>query len=107
VEWVNLRVTGIGPIRKPVLPELAAGDGSPIRALTGSRPVCFGRGEGFVPAGIYARQHLAAGDTLSGPAVIEEYGATVPLHPGFTAVVDRLGNLRVTAARSGADDGRS
>jgi len=31
--------------------------------------------------------------------IIEEYGAAVPLHPGFTALVDELGNLRVTTAR--------
>ena len=99
VEWVNLRVTGVGPIRRPALPELAPGDGDPGQARTGSRPVCFGRGLGFTPADIYWRPRLAAGDVLAGPAVIEEYGATVPLHPGFTAAVDRFGNLRVT--RSG------
>jgi len=27
---------------------------------------------------------------------VEEYGATVPLHPGFGARVDRFGNLVVT-----------
>ena len=37
-----------------------------------------------------------AGDELVGPAVIEEFGSTVPLHPGFTASVDRFGNLVVT-----------
>ena len=37
-----------------------------------------------------------AGTVIAGPAVIEEYGATVPLHPGFTATVDDLGNLVVT-----------
>jgi N-methylhydantoinase A len=99
VEWVNLRVTGVGPIARPDLPRLRPGDGSPARARTGSRPVCFGRGEGFVLASIYARSALAAGDVIAGPAVIEEYGATVPLHPGFTAVVDEQGNLRVS--RSG------
>ena len=98
VEWVNLRVTGVGPIRRPALPELAAGDGNPARALTGTRPVCFGRGEGYVEAAIYARASLQAGDVVAGPAVIEEYGATVPLHPGYRAVVDGHGNLRVTPA---------
>ena len=98
VEWVNLRVTGVGPIRRPVLPELAQGDGDPDRARTGRRPVCFGRGLAFTPADIYWRPRLAAGDVLTGPAVIEEYGATVPLHPGFTAAVDRFGNLRVRRA---------
>jgi N-methylhydantoinase A len=95
VEWVNLRVTGVGPISRPVLPVLVRGDGKPGRARTGTRPVCFGRASGFVPAETFWRPHLAAGDVLVGPAVIEEYGATVPLHPGFSATVDRLGNLRV------------
>jgi len=35
-----------------------------------------------------------------GPAVIEEYGATVPLHPGFTATVDHLGNLVIRREES-------
>jgi len=99
VEWVNLRVTGVGPIVRPDLPALRSGDGSPARARTGSRPVCFGRGEGFLQAGIYARSALAACDVIDGPAVIEEYGATVPLHPGFTAVVDERGNLRISRSR--------
>jgi N-methylhydantoinase A len=96
VEWVNLRVTGIGPIRRPALPELAAGDGQVARARTGSRPVSFARSAGFVTADVFWRPDLAAGDVLTGPAIVEEYGATVPLHPGFTAKVDRHGNLRVT-----------
>ncbi|MHB1431213.1 MAG: hydantoinase/oxoprolinase family protein [Streptosporangiaceae bacterium] len=95
VEWVNLRVTGVGPIQRPALPEMPAGDGDPGRACTGTRPVCFGRGEDLVDAAIYWRPDLRAGDVLAGPAVIEEYGATVPLHPGFTATVDGRGNLRL------------
>ena len=39
---------------------------------------------------------LTPGDTVEGPAVIEEYGSTVPLHPGFTATVDDFGNLLVS-----------
>src|SRR5262249_10298238 len=99
VEWVNLRVTGVGPIRRPVLPELAPGVGGPQRAMTGRRPVCFGRGLGATPAAIYDRSGLAAGDVVTGPAVIEEYGATVPLHPGFAARVDQHANLRIKPAR--------
>jgi N-methylhydantoinase A len=95
VEWVNLRVTGIGPIQRPRLATLAAGDGNPSRAVTGTRAVVFGRAAGPVDATIYWRPLLAAGDEVTGPAVIEEYGATVPLHPGFAARVDRSGNLLV------------
>ncbi len=122
VEWVNLRVTGIGPIRRPELTELvpAGGadsgsgvrrpgvsvcrDGAPAlpsrrsagRAATGSRMVVFGRSSGSVPTPLYWRPELAPGDVVEGPAVIEEYGATVPVHPGFAARVDRFGNLLVT-----------
>jgi N-methylhydantoinase A len=105
VEWVNLRVTGVGPIRRPDLPELGHGHGgrSPDgargaeRARTGTRPVCFDAGRGFVDTAIYRRADLCPGDAFEGPAVVEEYGATVPLHPGFRAEVDRLGNLVVRA----------
>jgi N-methylhydantoinase A len=31
--------------------------------------------------------------------IIEEYGSTVPVHPGFTATVDDFGNLLVRSDR--------
>jgi N-methylhydantoinase A len=95
VEWVNLRVTGIGPIPRPRLATLAAGDGDPSRAVTGRRPVVFGRDAEPADAAIYWRPALAARDEVRGPAVIEEYGATIPVHPGFAARVDGFGNLLV------------
>jgi len=45
---------------------------------------------------LYDRAKLSPGDTVTGPAVIEEFGSTVPIHPGFRAVLDRFGNLLVT-----------
>jgi N-methylhydantoinase A len=103
VEWVNLRVTGIGPIQRPRLAaaatrERAAGNGTTPSALTGRRPVVFGRAAGPADAAIYWRPSLAAGDQVAGPAIIEEYGATVPVHPGFVARVDSFGNLLVGVA---------
>jgi N-methylhydantoinase A len=103
VEWVNLRVTGVGPIQRPALPELAPGTGGPWRARTGERPACFERPDGYLTAQVYWRDRLARGDVVTGPAIIEEYGATVPVHPGFSARVDRFGNLLV-ASRNGHDD---
>jgi N-methylhydantoinase A len=96
VEWVNLRVTGVGPIRRPRLREAEPGDGDAARARTGSRPVCFDARRGHLDTPVYARAALRTGDTVAGPAIVEEYGSTVPLHPGFRAQVDRLGNLVVT-----------
>jgi len=91
VEWVNLRVSGIGPISRPELRELPRRDGPP--PYPGVRQVCF---DDYVETAIYQRGDLAPGDEIAGPAVIEEFGATVPLHPGFRACVDAFGNLVVT-----------
>jgi N-methylhydantoinase A len=97
VEWVNLRVSGIGPIRRPDLVELAPADGDVTdRAVTGSRPVSFD--DDWVETPTYDRPRLAPGDVVPGPAVIEEFGSTVPVHPGFRATVDRHGNLLLTRA---------
>jgi N-methylhydantoinase A len=102
VEWVNLRVTGTGPIRRPQLAALPPGDGDPSRALSGRRQVVFGRSCPAADAAVYWRPRLAAGDVLAGPAIIEEYGATVPLHPGYAAQVDKFGNLLVAVAQGPA-----
>jgi N-methylhydantoinase A len=47
---------------------------------------------------VYQRAALAPGGVVVGPAIIEEYGSTIPLHPGFTASVDPFGNLIVTTS---------
>jgi N-methylhydantoinase A len=95
VEWVNLRVSGIGPIERPRPREVDRRDGGPERARTGARPVFFDDASGWVDTPVYWRPDLAPGDELSGPAVVEEFGSTVPLHPGFRAIVDRFGNIAV------------
>ncbi|WP_067803302.1 hydantoinase/oxoprolinase family protein [Actinomadura formosensis] len=93
VEWVNLRVSGIGPIERPRLTARPAGDGDPSRARTGTRGVYF---DAWAETPVYRREKLAPGDAIEGPAVIEEFGSTLPLHPGFTAALDPYGNLVVT-----------
>ncbi|WP_346023237.1 hypothetical protein [Streptosporangium nondiastaticum] len=51
--------------------------------------------DGWARVPIHRRAALAPGMTVRGPAVIEEYGSTLPLHPGFTARMDEYGNLEV------------
>jgi len=96
VEWVNLRVTGIGPIRKPDLLDVGAGRGAES-AVTGRRSVLL---DDRADTAIYDRAKLGAGDMIIGPAVVEEFSSTVPVHPGFTASVDRLGNLVIARETS-------
>jgi N-methylhydantoinase A len=92
VEWVNLRVTGVDAIRRPPLARLEAGDGDP--RPDGSRPL-FVDGR-WHEAPVYRRDALRAGDVVPGPAVIQEFGSTLPIHPGFAARVDPLGNVVVS-----------
>ncbi|MGO4361861.1 hydantoinase/oxoprolinase family protein [Terrabacter sp. RAF57] len=99
VEWVNLRVTGVGPITRPELRDLAPSEGAADvreRAQRSVRPVCFDADAGYVDTDVWWRPDLLAGDTVEGPAVIEEFGSTVPVHPGFAVRVDTLGNLVIT-----------
>ncbi|GAA2743712.1 hydantoinase/oxoprolinase family protein [Terrabacter aerolatus] len=99
VEWVNLRVTGVGPITRPELRELAEATGAADvreRAHRSVRPVCFDAETGYVETDVWWRPDLLAGDTIEGPAIVEEFGSTVPVHPGFVVRVDTLGNLVIT-----------
>ncbi|WP_182523959.1 hydantoinase/oxoprolinase family protein [Nocardioides dongkuii] len=97
VEWVNLRVSGIGPITRPEIRRHEVADrqtswGDPTRA------VCFDADDGYAETRIVQRTDLPPGATVTGPAIIEEFGSTVPLHPGFAARVDEHLNLIVGRA---------
>jgi N-methylhydantoinase A len=133
VEWVNLRVSGIGPIQRPEIrrherpggfetgasapssttgrefergasaPSSTTGSGSVVEEVAQqpsrnhvTRPVCFDAADGYVPTAIVQRGELPPGASLTGPAIIEEYGSTVPVHPGFEVRVDDYLNLIVT-----------
>ena len=100
VEWVNLRATGIGPIQRPELPrEPLSGSATPTPSST--RAVLFDDQEGRIDTPVYWRLDLAPGTTFTGPAIVEEFGSTVPIHPGFAVRVDEYRNLIVT--REGSD----
>jgi N-methylhydantoinase A len=58
--------------------------------------VCFDAADGYVDTPVLWRPDLHPGEIVAGPAVIEEFGSTVPVHPGFTARIDAFRNLVVT-----------
>jgi N-methylhydantoinase A len=100
VEWVNLRVSGIGPITRPEIQRVSSGGfgaQAPGRLRTSStRPVCFDADAGYVDTPVVSRSDLPPGSTLAGPVIVEEFGSTVPIHPGFEVRVDGYLNLIVT-----------
>jgi N-methylhydantoinase A len=63
--------------------------------------VCFDAGAGYIDTPVFRRTDLLPGQRVSGPTVIEEYGSTVPIHPGFAVRVDEHLNLVVTREREG------
>jgi N-methylhydantoinase A len=93
VEWVNFRVSGIGPITRPAI---RRNPYQKVEPMAATRKVHF---EERHDTPILQRAALEAGDVVEGPAIIEEYGSTIPIHPGFTATVDEYGNVEVRRER--------
>ena len=92
VEWVNVRVSGIGPIARPELRELPPQEGDASRARTGVRPVFFdvlGRHPGLLAGRPRAGRHHRRsrdhrGVRLDGAGASRLHGAHRPVrqHPG-------------------------
>jgi N-methylhydantoinase A len=93
VELVNLRLTAIGKL--PALPRkrVERGSGDPAAALKGRRALWVA-GE-LLDAPVYDRYALRGGDTLAGPAVVEELDSSTVVLPAYTARTDDYGNLLI------------
>ncbi|MCP4319216.1 MAG: hydantoinase/oxoprolinase family protein [Hyphomicrobiales bacterium] len=90
VELVNLRIQAVGEQHRP---EIAAiSNGKPVAEPTHRRKA-FWKETGWVDCPIFDRQSLAVNQTVSGPAIIEEYGSTTVVPNGWTAKGDEFGNL--------------
>jgi N-methylhydantoinase A len=102
-EVVNFRLTAIGHVTKPDLrAESAADTREPEPA--GERQVYFDGS--FVGTSVYHRDQIPAGARFSGPAVIDEEGATLVVPPGSDVVRDTYGNLVLSgASRTGNTKG--
>jgi N-methylhydantoinase A len=50
-------------------------------------------GHGQVATPCWERRVLSPDQRLDGPLVVEEFGSTTVVPPGFMVTVDRLGNL--------------
>ncbi len=94
VQVVTLRVSGLGATAKPAIttaPVAFAATPPVERALQATRPVW--QGDAFAPTPVYAREKLAPGDSIAGPAIIEQYDATTLVGAGWDARVDAAANI--------------
>jgi 5-oxoprolinase (ATP-hydrolysing) len=98
IEIPNIRVRGIGIMPELNTPEIGSAGESPEDALRHERDAWF-RVDGVlsqVPTKYYAREALKAGNRVQGPSVINQYDSTTVIPPGFTAEIDRFGNIVIT-----------
>jgi N-methylhydantoinase A len=93
IEMVNVRVEARGPAPRTAQEpqEIVPGDGSAARLSTEQ---VYEQG-GWVPAGVFLRERLRAGDAVAGPAVIAQTDTTTFVHAGHVAVTDAWANLLI------------
>ncbi|SLN64869.1 hydantoinase/oxoprolinase family protein [Oceanibacterium hippocampi] len=97
VEFTDLRLTLVATMARPeATATLAAGTAPPAPKRT--RAVRFRTGP-VAETPVFAREDLAAGDRLQGPAIIEQADATIVVPPGYDAEVGRFGDLMLTMER--------
>jgi N-methylhydantoinase A len=94
VEFINIRVAVRAPVAGAEV--TAHGQAGAGGAVKGVRRAYFPARRQFEETTVYDRARLAPGDTLQGPAVVEEDGSTLVMGPGATARVAASGNIVVT-----------
>ena len=98
VEIVSLRVSAIGRVAKPELPEWPA-KGRVEDALREERPVFFSGS--MIRTPVYARERLPRGAHLEGPAIVEEMGALTVVPPAWRLDLGRYGELLLSRKEAG------
>jgi N-methylhydantoinase A len=91
VELVNARLTAYGLVAKPAADRYRSATVSLGDALIERRRVWFAGVPAACP--VWERERLPEGARLRGPAIVEEFGATTVLPPGWVAELDAHGNL--------------
>lgn len=93
VQLVNLRVTAIGAIERPVPLRIEPGGSAQPRPHH-RRSVYFD-GCGFVDTPVFLTQDARAGDRMEGPAIWQDPRSTTLVLAEQHAVVDEFGNLHI------------
>ena len=92
IELVNARLTAYGLVPKPAAARHVAPGADLAGALVEHRPVWFEGRAHDCP--VWDREGLPERAELHGPAIVEEFGATTVVPPGWRGAMDSQGNLR-------------
>ena len=93
IETMSWRLAATAPIPNITL-NFKGQKGSVDSKLKGQRSVFFSE-TGFAPCDVYDRYAFIEGDTVEGPAIIEERESTTVMPPGTRAKIDESLNLRI------------
>ena len=97
VELVGLHLVASAEAGKLTPTDRPVTGATPADARKGTRSVNYAL-DGVHDAAIYDGEKLEPGMALTGPAIIEDPGTTVVVHPGDRLTVDRYGNLHLDIA---------
>ena len=99
VELVNARLVAVGIVMKPeLMKQKLCTREPPAEALLTTRNVFFEKYKDYAECPVYVREKLKPGNIICGPAVIEQYDATIVVYPNWKARVDGFGNFLMTFA---------
>jgi N-methylhydantoinase A len=90
VEVVNVESAILGQVDRPRRMVIARGKGAD-QARSSTRPMIFTADGTRRETPVYAGAALGAGDSVTGPAVIEEVTTTIVIEPGWTAELHESG----------------
>lgn len=94
VEMVGIHLVARAEVGKLTMTPAPLGGPDASPAHKGMRDVDYAL-EGTHPADIYDGDKLAPGMTFKGPAVVEDSGATIVIHPGNLVSVDAFRNIHI------------
>jgi len=97
VEMVGIHLVASAEVGKLTMRKHEATGAKADAALKGHRDVDYAL-EGIHKAAIYDGARLEPGMSFSGPAIVEDAGSTVVVHPGNKVEVDGYGNIHIHLA---------
>jgi len=101
VEMVGIHLVARAEVGKLTMAPAPLGEADASSALKGRRKVDYAL-EGVHEAAIYDGERLAPGMAFSGPAVIEDPGTTIVIHPDNAVLIDAYRNIHIEIGEAGA-----
>ena len=98
IQILNIRIRAVGSTAKPTPRELPPRGATDAAPTPGSRRAWCFTTRRMTRFATWRRRDLAPGDTLAGPALIDEGTSVTVMHTSQTLSVDRYGHLVITMA---------